>query len=176
MSEEIIQYDFSKGENSLAKAQAMEVKTQGDYETAARVWLSLRSGEAEVENILGENKKKAYTAYKSASDIYNKAMGMFRDAAGIIKDKMEAYAVKRATLPEAEGVTLKSAWKAEVTDIRALMQAVLANNAPADLIAVNERKLAAMATSLKDSLNIPGVQVKEDKTLCLKSGRSKEGK
>ena len=44
------------------------------------------------------------------------------------------------------------------------------------MLSVNEKKLAAMATSLKDSLNIAGVQVKEDKTLCLKSGRSKEGK
>lgn len=159
-------YDMSKGITSIEVAQKVLIKKQADYEEAAKLWLSMREGEAEVEAVLGQNKKKAYAAYKSASEIYNKAMGMFSEAGDIIKSKMEEYAIARKNAPEAEGVHLKSQWKAECVDTMALLKAIMANNAPADLISIDNKRLNAMAESLKDTLKLDGVKVWEEKVLC----------
>lgn len=170
----VTQYDMSKGQTSIELAEKMIVKKQADYETAAKIWLSLREGEAEVESVLGLNKDKAYQAYKSAMAIYKQAMDMFSKAGDIIKQKMQDYALTRKELPAAEGVHLSTKWKAECEDLRKLLNAIVANKAPINLIRIDDKYLGAMAESLKDTLKVDGIKVWEEKVLC-KNRTTKKG-
>lgn len=60
--------------------------------------------------------------------------------------------------PSAPGLSFREHWSAEVTDLKALVQAVAAGSQPLDLLLPNDAALNALARSLKSSLQIPGVR------------------
>lgn len=64
------------------------------------------------------------------------------------------------------GLVQKKIWKAEVTDLKALLQAVIDGIAPADCVVVDQSFLNKMATSFKGSIEIPGVLWKEETSLA----------
>jgi len=59
-------------------------------------------------------------------------------------------------------VRYRDNWKAEVTDIRALMQAIIDGKAPLDLLQPNPTRLNQMARALKGAAMIPGVTVRNE--------------
>lgn len=60
--------------------------------------------------------------------------------------------------PKAEGITVRTTWRAEVTDLFALVKAVADGTQQLALIEPNMAALHAAARELKDGLAIPGVQ------------------
>ena len=54
-------------------------------------------------------------------------------------------------------------WKAEVTDLMALVDAVAANKVPLFYLQANEKALNDAARAAKAALNIPGVKPVEDR-------------
>ena len=60
--------------------------------------------------------------------------------------------------PEAPGVSSHVRWGAEVTDFKALVQAVAAGQVPLDVIQPNAKRLNDMATALTEMLSVPGVK------------------
>jgi len=58
-----------------------------------------------------------------------------------------------------EGVSFRDNYKAEVTDLKALMMAVLEGQVPSNVIEANMSVLNSLARSLKGQLNYPGVRV-----------------
>jgi hypothetical protein len=66
-----------------------------------------------------------------------------------------------AAPPKLEGVSFSDGWKAEVTDLGALIAAVAAGQQPATLLLPNQVALNQLARAMKRSLNVPGVTVVE---------------
>lgn len=68
--------------------------------------------------------------------------------------------------PEAAGISYRTTWRAEVTDLKALAAAVLAGTVPAEAIVANDKYLGQVAKSLKGSVNWPGVRWIADRTVA----------
>ncbi len=64
------------------------------------------------------------------------------------------------------GVSMRTVWKAEVTDKMALIAFVAANPQFANLLDANTSALNQMAKAMKDAMQIGGVRVYEDKQLA----------
>ena len=69
-----------------------------------------------------------------------------------------------ASKPQTSGISTRKTWYAEVTDSKALLQAVLDGRAPISVVSINMQVLNKMAVALKNEMNYPGVvaKVKED--------------
>lgn len=63
-----------------------------------------------------------------------------------------------APAPEAEGISYRTTWSAEVTDLRALCAAVLAGTVPESAIVPDMKFLGATARATKGVLSWPGVR------------------
>jgi len=69
-----------------------------------------------------------------------------------------AFAPPPPPPPQAEGVSYRITWSAEVTDLFALVQAVAAGQAPLKVLQADSTVLNGMARALKDSFVLPGVK------------------
>lgn len=66
-------------------------------------------------------------------------------------------------IPKSEDVGFATYWKAEVTDLMALVQAVAAGKVPLFYVEANEKALNDAARAAKAALNIPGVRPWDDR-------------
>ena len=81
---------------------------------------------------------------------------------------------ERITLPKptsAEGVTLVTRWKAEVTDLRALCRAIGEGVVPVECVVPNLVTLNKMAVALKQSLGYPGVRAVAEQGIAARARR-----
>lgn len=67
------------------------------------------------------------------------------------------------TAPKAEGLSFRSNFRAEVTDLALLVKAVAAGEAPLGALLPNLPMLNQMARAMKEELNLPGVRVVEER-------------
>lgn len=70
-----------------------------------------------------------------------------------------------AAPPKAEGISTRTTYSAEVTDIDALIAAVAAGTVPRETLQVNQKFLNQMARALKQNLAYPGVRVVATKNM-----------
>lgn len=78
------------------------------------------------------------------------------------KDVMKKAAAD--VIPEVAGTFIRSTWHAQLTDMRALLEAVVAGTAPADFIMFNEKYANGIARLVKDATKAPqGVKYIEEK-------------
>lgn len=68
--------------------------------------------------------------------------------------------------PPVKGLTTKSYWRAEVTDLAALVTACASGDVPLEAVLPNEKLLGQTARALKGALRWPGVRVYEDRGLA----------
>lgn len=66
------------------------------------------------------------------------------------------------------GISYRSTWSAEVTNIVELCQFVAANPNMAHLVEANLTELRKMAVAMRENLNIPGVKAVENKTVAVR--------
>lgn len=74
-----------------------------------------------------------------------------------------------AETPRVEGVSSREGWKAEVTDLAALVRAVAANQAPLACLQPDMKVLNGLARSLKKDLVFPGVKAVRDRIVSGKA-------
>lgn len=84
------------------------------------------------------------------------------EAAALLEEKAEMVPVSAAVapVPAAVGISTRQIWQAEVTDVDALMRAVLAREVTPDVFNVNMALLNSWARSMKSELKVPGVRAK----------------
>jgi hypothetical protein len=82
---------------------------------------------------------------------------------------MSPVLVETIAPAEAEGISYRTSYRAEVVDLGALCAAVLAGQAPAECILANEKFLGATARALKTAMNWPGVRVVAERTVSARS-------
>lgn len=73
-----------------------------------------------------------------------------------------AQIVQPRTVPKGFGAATKTTWKAQVTDMRALLTAILAGQVPMGAVAANESFLNAQAKLLQKEMAWPGVRAWEE--------------
>lgn len=74
-----------------------------------------------------------------------------------------------AVAPRVDGVSFRVNWRAEIVDLKALVQAVAAGRAPAALVKADEVALNGMARSLKGAMQVPGVRVVNQRTAAVRA-------
>ncbi len=80
----------------------------------------------------------------------------------------EAAPAAVAAPPTAAGVITRDNWSAEVTDFRALVDAVAKGDVPLAVLKIDQKVLNQQARSLKRELHWPGVRVKNAKVTSVR--------
>lgn len=74
-----------------------------------------------------------------------------------------------AEAPAATGISTRGVWKAEVSDLMALVKAVAAGDAPVTLLQANTTAINQTAKALKSAMNYPGIRVWQEQTLAARA-------
>jgi len=142
----------------LAEAESILKSGIGAYELEQRRIQEQREREdREIrEQILAEQREAEIEAAEAEGASVEEIRAI-ADAPMIVP----APRVPPAFLPQA-GVSTAKTYRAVVTNIRMLAQAVADGAVPHTLIVADQRALNAMARALKGQMQIPGVRVEED--------------
>lgn len=76
----------------------------------------------------------------------------------ILDTKIEVPPMNSAPVAKAQGISYTVRWAAQITDLRALVEAVAAHKVPIETLVPNMIFLNQQARSFKDKLSIPGIQ------------------
>ena len=152
----------SMTDEELAEAAtAHRVYDQDSYELAASALTDIKSQirlrTAERDNELSPLLVKLEEA-KSRHAIWLQPL-LAAEAA--VKEKMAGYAdiakANGVAVERAAGTTTRTVWSAEVTDLRALVEAVASELAPLRYLGAVKKELSQTARAEKDDMDIPGV-------------------
>jgi hypothetical protein len=66
---------------------------------------------------------------------------------------------QQAVTPKAAGTSERTAWKFEVTDVRALLEAALADDTLMALVQPNEKEIGSWVRAQKGAFKVPGIRV-----------------
>ncbi len=78
--------------------------------------------------------------------------------------------IVQPTIRPSSGVSTRELWKADVTDLIALVKYVAANPQFVGLLQANQTAIGAMARSLKSTMRIPGVRVWNEGAVAVRRG------
>jgi len=121
----------------------------------------------EEERRLGELAKKQEEEARLLEAIEAEEAGDADSAKRIMEEKPPAPIVRvQAEVPKVQGLSYRTTYRAEVTDLRALVKAVAAGDVPLLAIMPAEVFLNQQARSLKETMAYPGVRVIEDRTIA----------
>lgn len=134
---------------------------------------SLVAWDQEQERIRREAIRVAEEAARVKAEEERLAQAVALEAAGapadVVEEFISAELVVTApvevepTYEKGTGITYRTTYSGEVTDMKAFIKAVAKNPALLGLVQVNGPALNAMARSMKETLNIPGVKLVETK-------------
>jgi hypothetical protein len=74
-----------------------------------------------------------------------------------------------SSTPAVSGISHRTTWHAEVTDIKALCRAIADGTQPATLVTANMTVLNGLARSLKNALTVPGVRAVPDRGTAVRT-------
>ena len=78
--------------------------------------------------------------------------------------------VLASNTPKVSGISTRVSYRAEVTELAALIQAVAEGKAPANCLQADMTVLNGLARTLKESLNYPGVKVIREEAIASRAG------
>ncbi len=87
-----------------------------------------------------------------------------------VRDEAEADAAPAAQpqAPKAKGISTRTIWKAEVTDLEALVLAVASGDASIALLQPNDKVIGQMVRSLERQFKAPGIRVWSEKGIAVR--------
>lgn len=88
------------------------------------------------------------------------------DQADAVRESVLPVPIVVADVPKVSGISQRSVWKVEVTNLAILVHAVSEGDAPLEYLQANMSPLNAMAKALKSNAQVPGVRVYEEKTIA----------
>lgn len=122
-----------------------------------------RLRQVEQARLEREAKRKAEAEALALAEELEKA-GLKEEAEQVISEPVRAEVViAPKTTPKIEGFAYRSVWSAAVTDLGALVSAVMAGTVPIQALQGNDKFLGEQVRSLKSELKWPGVKVTERK-------------
>ena len=111
-----------------------------------------------------EERLRARAEKAAAGGHEEKAEALIEQAEGVLTP------IVASPQPKVSGVTMRTTWKAEVTDKAALIKAVAEGKVPDVALEPNMTFLNQQARSLKDALDYAGVEALSEKTVAAGSG------
>jgi hypothetical protein len=75
-----------------------------------------------------------------------------------------------APVERAAGTSVRQVWRAEVTDMRKLLQAVMLGRAPLELVMINMPLLNELAREKKDAFDVPGAKAVMKEIMAARGG------
>lgn len=147
----------------LADAERILKRSMLDYQQEAE--RKRREEEARLQEMARKEQERLEKRAQTAE-----AKGKIEQAE-MLRETAETIHVPTVSTPKpaASGIAVREIWKAEVTDLNALLQAVLDGKVPLTVIKVDMQVLNAQARTLKDHLNYPGVKTYAEKTMAARS-------
>ena len=88
------------------------------------------------------------------------------DAAAGHRVTAEMTVVPVAAPPTVAGISTRSIWRAEVTNIKELCRAIADGLVPVSLVTVNQTEANRMASALKDTMKVPGLRSVESTSVA----------
>ena len=123
----------------------------------------------EEEAMLREEQRKLEEEARLAEAAEAEAAGDTELAQDILEEEIEVAPVMvQDNTPKVSGLFTRETWKAEVTDMGALVKYVAENPAWFHLLTVNTKELNSLAKSQKSAMAIPGVRAFAEKTMVTK--------
>jgi len=119
-----------------------------------------------VHTQLVEDKKQAMAIVTKA-----KAAGLACIQDYVEREQARVDKRERPPLPMLTNYYTRETWTAEVHDMFALAQAVVAGHAPVEWLKANTSKLSAAARRMKTALEVPGVRVTKKVTPVMREGK-----
>lgn len=141
-----------KAEAEIRAEQARIAKEAADREAAAQ---------AEAAKLVAEGNAEKAAEVQAEAAIEASSMVA-------IAHVMTAPVVE-AAVTKVSGVSMRSTWKAECTDKAALVAFIATNPQFLNLLDVNASALNQMAKAMRETMNIDGVRVYEEKQLASRS-------
>lgn len=147
--------------NTLTKAESV-IKGklyayQQEKEKAARA-----AAEAERKRIEANAAKRAARAESKGDEAAAEEIRLEAE----LEAAQAAQAVEQANSGKVAGITARDNWKAEVTDLKTLAQAVADGRLPPHFIQPNMAELNKYAKAVKDTMTVPGVRIYNDKVVA----------
>jgi len=95
------------------------------------------------------------------------------EKAKALRDNAEAYVAPVTFVPpptaQASGTAFKKTWKAEVTDLPALLKSISEGRAPLGIVSINEGALNAYAKAVKGTMPVPGLKFFEESGMAVRT-------
>lgn len=73
--------------------------------------------------------------------------------------------------PKVKGVSSRTNWKADLTDMRKLIAVVAKGKAPINLLMLDSASANRFAKVIRDTLTVPGLQIYNDETLIVRKSK-----
>lgn len=151
---------FRKPEATLAHAEALLKSAMSDFDE--RQERERREAQRRLDEAAErERRRLAQQAERAA------AKGD-ADRAAELKDRaaMVVAPIAQEERPAVAGVSRRETWRAEVTDLRALVRAIADGHVPLAAIEANQRFLNGQAKALRAELRYPGVRAVPERTIA----------
>jgi hypothetical protein len=140
----------ARQERIAAEQKAAEARRKAEEEAAE---LRRKAEEEAAAGRAAEAAKLAARAEQKVEKADIRAAELEQQAATVV-----APIITREP-PKVAGVSGRENWYAECTDLKALVAAIAAGQAPLSLVQANEKVLGQQARSLKSEFRVPGVRV-----------------
>jgi hypothetical protein len=140
--------------NPLKEARTNIKKLMSDYDQKQERLRQEEQRRLEVEARRQEEERRLQDA------ILAEELGETEEASAILEEPVQVapVIVPKATPKRPGGPVYREVWSAQVTDIKALCKAVADGRVSKECVQANMPALNKMATALKRTMNIPGVQ------------------
>ena len=152
--------------DAVLSKMKFEVKNKNDLELAKQNLKKTGAFKKIFQNLFDEPVKKAYESYKSIRDRRNVIVASIEEKESVLKQNIIEYLdendLKDGDFVRTEGVDFQ-------IDMADFIEGIKNGNTPESLIAVNEAELKKQIKAMGDLLDIPGVVVKKNKFIRLKS-------
>lgn len=148
--------DIVKGEvdKTVAMATCLMVSTPEEFNKSTEILSGIKGLKGKIEQFMEPINTQLKALKKTVSDQSKTLLDPLEEAEDILKKKRVAFSEKDKSVP----IDVREYWSAEVTDLMALCQAVVAGKVPIGAISPNSTFLNGMAKNLQKAMSIPGVK------------------
>lgn len=172
-----------------AKAVAAELKDIPSFQQAVQFAQGVKDFRKQWEGMIAPAKEAAFEAHRAICEMEDKvAEPLERAEKEILKPAIARFELEEEARRKAQeerlktetghnievpnetrmkGVSYKTSYFAEVTDVRLLLKAVLDGSVPLEAVSPNLKAINQAARSFKETLNWPGIMVKSERVVVL---------
>lgn len=159
----------------LTEAESILKKAMSAYQAEVERQAAIERARQNAIAIAAQQRQREEAAKREAEAQLALAEGDIETAVALQSEAAELELSAELTTPaivaepsKTDGISYKTTWTAEVTDIVALCQYIAQNPNQAHLVEPNISELRKLAIALKDQMNIPGVKAVSNRSVSVR--------